>query len=369
MLAADAGDLMLQIKLIFDQFDEDGDGTIDEADLAKLLKEIAADKPWPEERVASVLQTMDADRNGRIDFGEFLDWVFGDGEDQKAFKEILEPASSAEVAPRWMLHDRKSEDYPRTALRLRPTDEKKYKSSSAYNGEVVEILGTIGNYRKARLELSGATGWLHQKYLHICPEGTAENNSSEVCGPRSRVELKPSEGRIKEVRKLLRKANMTRKADEIRTEQVWLLKGHFLGEVGLANGPKEVLFYGCRDSWVHYITNGGFSEVFDVSSGTFGKGIHMSPQSCKAFEDCESFMFICEAALGKEEDRLTLEAPHEKLDAYEVNEKQGKLSVQCHAGKCFKHEERIVYNPAQCKPVYLIKLEYPGLYGWSGLKS
>jgi len=113
---------------------------------------------------------------------------------------------------------------------------------------------------------------------------------------------------------------------------------------------------------VEPLASGGFEQVFGSMKGEFGKGIHLSPQSCKAFQHCENFMFICEAALGRDEDRETLKAPYPELDHEELCKVQGKLSAVVHAGGRFDHEERIVYSPTQCKPVYLLELESPGVY-------
>lgn len=358
-------DIHKQIAEVFDRFDEDGDGMMDREELATLMRK-ANSEAWNDERLDILLSQLDTNKDGRVDFEEFLSWVFSDKVGhvtlQGALNDPGEPPDSRAApydGPRWMLHDRRSSEYPRTALRLHPSPVKDYKQHSAMNGEIVEVLGIKDKYLDVRLCLSRVTGWLHERHLHPCSEGAAEAVRDEV----QRVALKPSDGRLKEVRKFLRRRNTTRKGGDIRASRVWFLKGHHLGQVGLSGGgPKETFFFGCQNSLVESIASNGFGDIFGSLKGDFGKGAHLSPQSCKAYNNCESYMFICEAALGNEADRLTLTAPWQELDREEVFKVKGKLSAQVRAGDRFEHEERIVYDPGQVKPVYLLELEHSGLH-------
>eukprot|EP00931_Biecheleriopsis_adriatica_P009763 TRINITY_DN110838_c0_g1_i1.p2 TRINITY_DN110838_c0_g1~~TRINITY_DN110838_c0_g1_i1.p2 ORF type:complete len:133 (-),score=21.36 TRINITY_DN110838_c0_g1_i1:34-432(-) len=122
----------------------------------------------------------------------------------------------------------------------------------------------------------------------------------------------------------------------------------------MVTGPKETHFHGCKDAVVTAIVEDGFDDAFSAN-GAFGNGIYFSPQSCKAWSYAENHLLVCEVALGKEADRLTLTAPDRTLNYASVFKQQRKRSVQCHAGAPFNHEERIVYWPTQCKPVYLVE--------------
>jgi len=365
-------DVQQHITDVFERYDMDGDGTIDRKELAVLMQR-SNQEAWTDDRLDLLLSQVDTNKDGRIDFEEFLAWVFSDKLGHKTLQGALreEPEEpDGRVAPydgpRFLLHDRRSEEYPRTALRVNPTPAKDYKPHSAMNGEVVEVLGVKDKYLDVRLALSNVAGWIHERHLHPCPEGVG----GAVLEGVQRLELKPSDGRLKEVRRFLRRKNTTRKGSDIRASRVWLLKGHYLGKAGLDDGGrKETLFFGCPDSLVEPIASGGFGEVFGSLKGTFGKGVHLSPQSCKAYLSSESFMLICEAALGKQEDRMTLTVPYPELDYTEVCEVKGKLSGQVHAGERFQHEERVVYHPGQCKPVYLLQLESPGLHSFYNTDS
>lgn len=364
---------------LFNKFDRNGDGTVNRTDLFAVLSAIDKDS-WTEERIDQLLAAIDTDGDELIVFEEFLSWVFlaGKGTDYlKASFETdvgvkFEGRPSLAEWPRWMLHDRCNTDYPKTALRVNPTDEEDYLPAGAYNGEVVEIVGAEAKFVKVRLALESTEGWLKDQYLQQCPEGMPHDRSVTLCGIK-RVSLKDWDGRVKGVRRFLRKRNISRRgpADEIRAEMVWFLPGHFLGEAGMATGPKETLFFGCPDSLVDCIADAGFDSVWEAicnnkAFNDFGKGAHFSKQSCRAFTLCESYMFICEVAVGCEEERLTLTVPNEALDFKQVCQEQGKLCVQCDMGSRFKHDTRVVYQPSQCKPVYLIKLETPGLYAFRG---
>ena len=54
----------------FDNYDADGSGAIDSAELSQLMK-LLGEQPSPEE-LERVIQEVDDDKNGVIDFTEFL---------------------------------------------------------------------------------------------------------------------------------------------------------------------------------------------------------------------------------------------------------------------------------------------------------
>jgi len=365
-----------EIAALFDRFDEDGDGAIQRAELGRLLHTLDPNA-WDDKSVDALVSALDTDQDGRVDCEDFLAWVFEAGNEHGSACEklagqpekVVKTHSIPSDLPRWMIHDRGDKDYPRTSLRVRPSANKDFLPCSVINGEVVEVLETEGDYIKVQAALQRTEGWLHKRLLHPCKEGASEEERLAAVSDVRRIELKAHEGRLKDVRKYLRRRNRHRGGSDIRAEQVWFLQGYLLGEAALQDGrPKEVHFFGCSDDLAETIADRGFDAVFEEAAcGKFGKGLHFSPLSCKAFGETENYMLICEVAPGKQDDRLTLRVPNDALDQEEVCGKQGMLSVQCHVCDRFDHEERVVYNPAQCKPVYLLKLEHQGYRNYSHL--
>ena len=61
-------------KKAFDNVDRDGSGTIEEHELEKILAQISSDmgaEPPTKEDVKEVLEHLDEDHSGKIEFGEF----------------------------------------------------------------------------------------------------------------------------------------------------------------------------------------------------------------------------------------------------------------------------------------------------------
>ena len=61
-------------KVAFDSVDSDKSGTIDAAELEKVMVQIATDMgadPPTKEDVCEVLEHLDTDKSGKIDFNEF----------------------------------------------------------------------------------------------------------------------------------------------------------------------------------------------------------------------------------------------------------------------------------------------------------
>lgn len=61
-------------KIAFDSVDSDHSGTIDASELEKIMVQIATDMgadPPTKEDVIEVMEHLDADKSGKIDFNEF----------------------------------------------------------------------------------------------------------------------------------------------------------------------------------------------------------------------------------------------------------------------------------------------------------
>jgi len=57
---------------VFKSFDRDGSGSIDRAELSRLLEALGQDVP--EEELAIALDSIDLNRSGRISWDEFKAW-------------------------------------------------------------------------------------------------------------------------------------------------------------------------------------------------------------------------------------------------------------------------------------------------------
>lgn len=64
-----------EIREIFDHYDHDKNGTIDPREFGALLD--ALDQGFSEDEAKAGLEAIDLDKNGRIDFEEFMKW-FGE---------------------------------------------------------------------------------------------------------------------------------------------------------------------------------------------------------------------------------------------------------------------------------------------------
>jgi len=354
-----------KIASLFERLDEDGDGTVRREDLERVLRQSGL-QGWTQEQIATLFGPSDTKGDGRIDIDNFTEWLFREEGNRKLLESDFEAKREEEFVlppydgPRWMMHDRKTDKVPRTSLRKRPSPEEDYLRAAAVNGEIVEVRVVCGEFANVKLAMTATTGWVRQRYLFPCVEGCPE--ALAAVSNVDRVELRPTDGRLKDVRKFLRRRNETLSGDEVRAERVWFLKGHFLGPRGLTSGSKDTVFFGCPDEWVERIVANGFQEFLEQQqAGDFGKGLHLTPQSCTAFKETNNFLLICEAALGKDADRLTLQARNPSLDREEVCRNQGYLSVQCHPGRSIDYQGRVVYDASQCKPVYLVKLERTGM--------
>ena len=248
-----------------------------------------------------------------------------------------------------------------TQLRNEPKEEgsTNFMNVSLLPGEIGEVVGYAGDdWVQLRLAL-GSVGYVRKKYLRPCPEGTQIHaRLTAVPSEVRKVELPKSGSRFAELQALLDSANTHHQ--DIRAARIWHITGHYLGETGMVTGTKESLFHGTSDSAAMAIVTDGFDDQFSSKGGAFGAGLYFSPEACKSMNYTGKYLIVAEVALGLEQNRHTCTQPDHSLDYNKVFKQMGKRSCQCHAGTPFIHEERIVYHPTQCKPVYLIELVTPG---------
>jgi len=195
--------------------------------------------------------------------------------------------------------------------------------------------------------------------MKACPEGTYKHGRLSADGREVQlIELHHMSRRFQELQQFIT-ANLCDNAHcickNIVIKRAIFITGHFLGTTGMVGGPKTTLFHGCSDDVVEKIGKQGFDDKFSGDGKAFGPGLYFSPQPCKAFSYAQSHLLVCEVALGRPEDRLTVTAPDSSLCYEEVFKNRGYRSVQCLKGRPFFHEERVVYRPTQCKPVYIIE--------------
>lgn len=269
--------------------------------------------------------------------------------------------------PRWKEH-RPPDGKPSTLLRATPDDASKREPAEVLAGEVVEVLSgeaPRNGFVRVRLALSGKEGWIRQAHLHDCPEGSRDH--ARLAGEGRRVDLVPvrhGSVRFKEVQQFIQAGRCARadcrchfRDGHFQVKQAWFVRGQYLGRRGMGRGPKETLFHGCKDAVKDSIWQNGFDNQFANAKAAFGSGLYFSTQSCKALGYAENYLLLCEVALGLPQDRLTLTSGNTRLNHGNVVLKQHKTSVQCHVGHPFKHEERVVYQPTQCKVVYVVEMQ------------
>merc|ERR1712048_271926 len=68
------------VMSLFQQFDQNGDGAISKEELVNVLQ-LLDDGSWTEERIEGLLEAADLNRDSKIQFGEFITWVFGSDDD------------------------------------------------------------------------------------------------------------------------------------------------------------------------------------------------------------------------------------------------------------------------------------------------
>jgi len=78
-----------RVMYVFMDFDVNGDGTLDRNELGGMLQRLDAES-WSDDRVDALMLAIDTGKDGRIQFEEFIRWVFGGKPDeQSAFREYF----------------------------------------------------------------------------------------------------------------------------------------------------------------------------------------------------------------------------------------------------------------------------------------
>jgi len=72
MADAPSDEQIAEIREIFKHFDNDGNGTMEARELAKLLTTLGGDDAADE--LDAAMEALDVDHNGTIDFNEFVAW-------------------------------------------------------------------------------------------------------------------------------------------------------------------------------------------------------------------------------------------------------------------------------------------------------
>eukprot|EP00443_Scrippsiella_acuminata_P049919 CAMPEP_0115417020 /NCGR_PEP_ID=MMETSP0271-20121206/23910_1 /TAXON_ID=71861 /ORGANISM="Scrippsiella trochoidea, Strain CCMP3099" /LENGTH=953 /DNA_ID=CAMNT_0002841397 /DNA_START=68 /DNA_END=2930 /DNA_ORIENTATION=+ len=73
----------------FQKFDQNGDGVIDRQELARVLKHLDA-RVWTDDSVGQIMLVADTNQDGRIQFDEFLQWIFGGTDGRKGISSRVE---------------------------------------------------------------------------------------------------------------------------------------------------------------------------------------------------------------------------------------------------------------------------------------
>merc|ERR1740121_3247700 len=94
--AAGGADDEQVVRKAFSKFDKNGDGTITREELAKILKSLDPEKYSDDARIEQMIEDADSDKDGVIDYMEFVDWVFKDEISRKLIEVVAEVSSSDE---------------------------------------------------------------------------------------------------------------------------------------------------------------------------------------------------------------------------------------------------------------------------------
>jgi len=72
----DENKAMEEIKKLFENMDTNGDGTISKEEMISLFSEL---NDYTESEYDSMFNSADADKDGSVNYKEFIDWVFSEG--------------------------------------------------------------------------------------------------------------------------------------------------------------------------------------------------------------------------------------------------------------------------------------------------
>lgn len=96
-----------RLKEQFHFFDASANGTIEFNEMTRVLR-AAVGSNWTDEMIAATFRAMDANKDGRIQYNEFVDWVFR-GQDERIFDKPIREAR-ASFAKEGIFDTRCSED-------------------------------------------------------------------------------------------------------------------------------------------------------------------------------------------------------------------------------------------------------------------
>ncbi|CAE7242710.1 Nict2, partial [Symbiodinium microadriaticum] len=83
------------IKTIFSRFDLNGNGTIEQSELAMVFQ-VLAPRQWSSNAIKRLFDGMDINEDGHVQFTEFIEWIFDTG--TNSFKGALEIAETTDGA-------------------------------------------------------------------------------------------------------------------------------------------------------------------------------------------------------------------------------------------------------------------------------
>merc|ERR1712130_870370 len=78
-----------ELLTVFHKFDANCDGTIDKMELAQVLKRLHKSY-WTDHKLDELFFIVDSNRDGKIQYEEFVRWLFDPGKEAKAFEHTLQ---------------------------------------------------------------------------------------------------------------------------------------------------------------------------------------------------------------------------------------------------------------------------------------
>jgi len=184
-----APDKATDVNQVFRKFDANGDGSIDRAELTRILSGIG-NGSWSDAQIDQLLSSVDFNMDGLIQYSEFVNWVFRDEEAQGMFDQLKK--STAEVPTQKSRRQEK-----RAADCMPEEDEQLYRPAKLQTGRLlVRKTGTFAYVHDAKSRFSEGVqgnwtreseapmllklepesfGWLYQdrfeanEILELCP--------------------------------------------------------------------------------------------------------------------------------------------------------------------------------------------------------